>query len=105
MRTSNTFYEFKMAEIVSFSSRENTNAMRKLTKSVVYKIHTSTRIPGYNYTLLRASEKGMKFGVNGDLIYHKQIVEQMKAHQPGASHLGTSKNYTISPRNQSWSNT
>ena len=77
MRRSNKFYEFKMVEILSFSTGKNTNAMRTLKQSVVYKMHTSTRIPCYNNTLLRASEKVMKFGVNSDLIYHKPIVVPM----------------------------
>ena len=60
-----------------YKCKYDANTMRTLKQSVVYKIHTSTRIPCYNNTLLRASEKVMKFGVNSDLIYHKPIVVPM----------------------------
>lgn len=96
MRRSNKFYEFKMVEILSFSTGKNTNAMRTLKQSVVYKMHTSTRILGYNNTLLRASEKGMKFCVNGDLIYLKPIVVPIKAHQPGALEEHVKPRYPVS---------
>lgn len=45
-------------------------------------------MPGYNNTLLRASERGMKFGINSGLNYHKPTVVPKKAHQDGGSDLG-----------------
>ena len=45
------------------------------------------RISGYNNTLYRASEKGMRFGVNSGLNYHKPQAVPKKTHQSGGSHL------------------